>query len=77
MCFIRELEHGVDGQLLRPADVTEAVHGAAVAALFRCHHQKVRIPFAQVVWNVTSGVERVVQTIYEKELYSDLVDISE
>jgi len=30
MCFIREIEHVVDGQLLRPADVIEAVHEAAV-----------------------------------------------
>jgi len=66
MCFIRELEHGVDGQLLRPAEGTEAVNVAAVAALLRCHNQKVRILLAQVVWNVTSGVERVVKTIYEK-----------
>jgi len=53
MSLVRELEHGVDvvdGQLLRPADNTEGVHEAAVAAMLLCNHQEARIPLAQIVW---------------------------
>ena len=43
MCLIRELEHGVDGQLLCPAEVNEDVHEAAVAALSVATTRKTRI----------------------------------